>query len=285
MSNKAQSILSKSVTFMQGLLKPTVGKVGVGILVSILLLVFVGSVLVPNSPYAVTGPANGPPTLQHPFGTDFLGHDLLSQVIWGAYPTLLTAIYASIGETLLGFFIGTLSGYFRRLEAILGGATDVILAFPSLPLLVLLTSMKLSWYSYAPVYIMLVIWAVIARAVRAQTMSVRTLPYVDAAKTSGLHDFEIVSRIVMPATAAIAIAYFIINLSLSIIIITALQFLGIGDPLQVSWGSILYWAEQYAFGEKAWWWVLAPGVMISLVTTSFAFIGFAIETVLNPRLR
>ena len=71
MSNKAQSIHSKSLTFMQGLLKPTVGKVGVGILVAILLLVFVGSVVVPYSPYAVTGPANGPPTLQHPFGTDF----------------------------------------------------------------------------------------------------------------------------------------------------------------------------------------------------------------------
>jgi peptide/nickel transport system permease protein len=129
------------------------------------------------------------------------------------------------------------------------------------------------------------LWAVIARAVRAQTMSVRTLPYVDAARTSGLRDTEIVTKIIMPATAAIAIAYFIINLSLSIIIITALQFLGIGDPLQVSWGSILYWAEQYAFGAKEWWWVLAPGAMISLVTTSFAFIGFAIETVLNPRLR
>ena len=89
----------------------------------------------------------------------------------------------------------------------------------------------------------------------------------------------------MPATAAIAIAYFIINLSLSIIIITALQFLGIGDPLQVSWGAILYWAEQYAFGDNAWWWILAPGLMISLVTTSFAFIGFAVETVLYPRLR
>ena len=285
MSNRVQSALTRSSTFMRALLRPVFGKVGVGILVSVLLLVFVGSVVVPYSPTQSTGPVTSPPSLLHPFGTDFLGHDLLSQVVWGAYPTLIVAIYASIGATLLGFFIGTLSGYFRRLEAVLGGATDVILAFPSLPLLVLLTSMKLSWYHYASVFIMLVLWAVVARAVRAQTMSVRTHPYVDAAKTSGLKDFEIVYRIVMPATAAIAIAYFIINLSLSIIIITALQFLGIGDPLQVSWGAILYWAEQYAVGDNAWWWFLAPGLMISLVTTSFAFIGFAVETVLNPRLR
>jgi peptide/nickel transport system permease protein len=270
---------------MRGLLKPAFGKVGVGILVAILLLIFVGSLVVPYSPYKTTGPANSAPTLAHPFGTDFLGKDILSQVVWGAYPTLITAMYASLGATLLGFFIGTLSGYFRKLEGILGGATDVILAFPSLPLLVLLTSMRPSWYSLASIFIMLVLWAVIARAVRAQTMSVKTLPYVDAAKTSGLNDLEIVYRIIMPATASIAVAYFIINLSLSIIIITALQFLGIGNPLQVSWGSILYFAQQYAFGENAWWWVLAPGLMISLVTTSFAFIGFAIETVLNPRLR
>ena len=136
-----------------------------------------------------------------------------------------------------------------------------------------------------PIFLVLVLWAPVARAIRAQTLSVKKLAYVDAGRTSGLKDRHIVTGIIFYEVAPIAVAYFIINISVSLILITALEFLGVGNPLVVSWGSIMYWAQQYAFGERAWWWVIAPGAIISLFCTAFGLIGFSFEEMINPRLR
>jgi peptide/nickel transport system permease protein len=252
---------------------------------AMLSLVLLGPFFVPYSPYAISGLPNQPPSFAHPFGTDFLGHDLLSQVIYGAYPSLLVGLGAAVGATAFGFFVGLLGGYYRRLEWLLSASTDSILSIPALPLLILIGIIYPVNNTIIVEGLILVLWAPAARAVRAQVASVKKLQYVEAARTSGMTDWQIIWRVIVPKVGAIAMAYFILLVSVSIVLVTALEFIGIGNPEIVSWGSILYFAQQYGFYLGDWWWVLAPGLSITIVATGFALAGFSFEEILNPRLR
>ena len=100
-----------------------------------------------------------------------------------------------------------------------------------------------------------------------------------------MSDFQIIRKIMIPEVTSLAIAYFVLTVSAAVVLVTALQFLGVGNPTEVSWGSMLYWAQQFAFYAGDWWWILAPGVSITLVALAFALIGFSVEEVMNPRLR
>ncbi len=167
----------------------------------------------------------------------------------------------------------------------MSGAADIIVTFPPLPLLILVGMISPNIGNLIIIALIAVLWAPVGRAVRSQVLSVRKRPFVDAAKASGMSDLKIVMKIMIPETASIAFAYFILDVAVAIIIVTALEFLGVGNPNQVSWGSMFYWGEQFAFPAGAWWWVLAPGVSILIVAMSLALIGFSIEEALNPRLR
>jgi peptide/nickel transport system permease protein len=238
-----------------------------------------------QSPYTPSNSLYAPPSLNHILGTDYEGHDLFSQLVWGSIPSLFVGIAGALGSVILGLVVGVLSGYYGKLGIGLGFATDTVMAFPTIPLLILVASLFLPTDVLLIFLLALVMWPVVARAIRAQVSAVKKLPYVDAARVSGMRDRAIITNVIIPEVGAIAIAYFIINVALAIILTTALEFLGVGNPTVVSWGSILYWAQQYAFFTHSWWWVVAPGFLISLVSTGFALVGFSIEEVLNPRLR
>ncbi|MDQ7850917.1 MAG: ABC transporter permease [Armatimonadota bacterium] len=125
------------------------------------------------------------------------------------------------------------------------------------------------------------------RVVRAQVVSLRSLDYVDAARAVGASAGRILRRQVLPGVLSLSLAQFILAASNAILIEASLSFLGLGDPTAKSWGSILYYAQvRSAFLSGAWlWWVFPPGLLITLAVLGFAFTGFALEEVLNPRLR
>lgn len=260
-------------------------QVGIAIILGMLIFILVGPFFVPYSPTAVSSDLNSPPSYAHPFGTDFQGHDILSQTIFGAYPSMLIALLASIGGAISGLFVGVIGGYFSKAEAALSGAVDVILTFPPLPLLILIGLLYPNLGTVVVLALIFILWAPVARAIRAQVMSIKERPYVDAAKSSGMGSLSIVTKIVIPDVASIAFAYFVLDVAVAVVLITALEFLGIGNPNDVSWGSMFFWADQFAFPAGDWWWILAPGVSITLVAVGFALIGFSIEEVMNPRLR
>lgn len=260
-------------------------KVGWFLILCVLLMVLVGPYFVQYAPDAIAGEANSPPTLAHPFGIDYLGHDILSQVIYGAYPSLIVGLAAALGATTFGFVVGVLGGYYNKLEWVLSASTDAILSIPALPLLILIGIIFVVTDQLIVGGLMLVLWAPAARAVRSQVASVKKLPYVDAAKTSGMSDWRIIWRVIVPKVGSIAMAYFVLLVSVSVVLATALEFIGVGNPEVVSWGSILYFAQQYGFYLGDWWWVLAPGLAITVVATGFALIGFSFEEMMNPRLR
>ncbi len=266
-------------------LKKTRAKIGTGIILAFLVLILVGPFITPYSPYASSGSFNQAPSLAHLFGTDYQGKDVLSQVIYGAYPSLLVGLLAAVGGAGLGLILGVMGGYFSRLEAVISGATDVIITFPAIPLLVLIGMLYPQLNELLILALILVLWPVAARAIRSQVLSLKNRPYVEAAKASGMGNWEIIWKIIIPEVTAIAFAWFVLSVAVAVIIVVALEFLGIGSPEVVSWGSIFYWAQQFAFYNGDWWWILAPGVSITLITTAFALIGFSVEEVMNPRLR
>src|SRR5579872_2882679 len=130
-SNVRSAILST-------LLRSKSSKMGFAIIVAFLGVIFLGPSLVPYGPNFTSSAINSPPSIAHLLGTDFQGHDVLSQVLWGAYPSMTVAVLAGIGAILLGVFVGVIAGYYTRLEGLLTGTTDAILTFPPLPLMVLL---------------------------------------------------------------------------------------------------------------------------------------------------
>ncbi len=260
-------------------------RAGVMLICGFSIFILLAPYFLPYSPTQASGFPNSSPSLNHPFGTDYLGKDILSQVVYGAYPSLFVGLLSATGAVILGYLLGLMSGYYRRLEGIFSGITDIVMGFPSLVLLVIVGTLFLVSNGLIIASLILILWAPCARAIRAQTKSLKNKPFVEVARISGLSDWKILWRILAPEVISIAMAYFVIIVSISIVLVTALEFLGVGNPNQVSWGSILYFAQQYAFYFGDWWWVLAPGLSIALVSIGFALIGYSFEEVMNPRLR
>jgi peptide/nickel transport system permease protein len=284
-TSNRNGVLWRARNFVSMLLRKRASKVGTGIILGILLLVLIGPFFIRYGPMQNTSNILQPPNLAHPFGTDNFGHDLLSQIVYGAYPSLLVAIAGSIGSVAIGLIVGVFSGYYRRTGAILSGISDGILTFPILVIVILVTSLFIPSNGLIALLLILMLWAPCARAIRAQVASLKRRAYVNAAKTSGVGDFNLLLFVIIPAVASIAFAYFIINTAVSLILTTSLEFLGIGNTTVASWGSIYYWAQQYAFPVHAWWWIVIPGIFIALFISGLALIGFSIEEVFNPALR
>ena len=240
----------------------------------------------PYSPSAYSAETNISPNFAHLFGTDNFGVDLFSAIAWGAFPTLYSALIGSFLAVTTGLLTGVLAGYFGKLEIILGGTADIILTFPALALLIVLGS---TFFPPSALLIAAIIAVVLFplanRAIRNQVRSVKSRMYVEAAKMSGLGDLQIVLRILIPEVIAIAVAYLIIDSSGAVLLTAALEFLGVTNGAQVSWGTILDSAQQYAFVFGDWWEVVIPGLFIMLISVGFALIGFSVEEIANPRLR
>ncbi|MHB8567931.1 MAG: ABC transporter permease [Nitrososphaerales archaeon] len=276
---------SKIRGFVGILLRRTSSKIGIITLAGIIIFVVVGQLVTPYSPFAATGPINNPPSVAHVFGTDYLGHDVFSEVVFGAFPTFGISLAAAIISVVIGFVVGAFSGYYGKLEGLLGGTTDIVLTFPILPVILLVGELFPATDLLISALLGILLWPPLSRAVRSQVASLKQRPYVEAARTSGVSDFQIVLTIMIPQVIFLAVAYLIINLSIATVVVTAVEFLGVGNPNAVDLGTILYWAQQFAFTAGAWWWFLAPGVLIAVFAIALSLIGFSMEEVLNPRLR
>jgi ABC-type dipeptide/oligopeptide/nickel transport system permease subunit len=260
-------------------------KVGGAILVGFALFVLLGPLFIKYSPTDYVGAPNAPPSLEHIFGTDYLGSDIASQIIWGAYASVFVSLTGSAGATIIGLTVGVLGGFYKKLQAPLIGAGDIIITIPSFPLMILIGMIFPFSNLLIASILVIVLWPPISRAIRSQVLSLRERPFVDAARTSGMGKLEIVGKVIVPEVLPIALAYFVLTLAISTVFVVGLEFLGVGNLTAVNWGTTLYWAQQYGFFNHDWWWIIAPGAAITLFASSFALIGFSVEEVVNPRLR
>lgn len=263
------------------------GIVGGVMVASLLFMAIAAPWLAPYDPAERVGRPFQTPSAAHLLGTNDVGQDLLSELIFGARVSLTVGIVAAVVALVLGTTVGILAGYYpKRLGRILMQGVDVLLILPFLPLLIVLAAYLGRSLLNTIVVIGVLIWAGPSRVIRSQVLSLRSREYVLAARTMGAPDRWAIVRHVLPRTALLATGAFVRAVSTAILLEAALSFLGLGDPLQKSWGSILFWAQSRgAFLTPAWkWWVLPPGLMIMAASLGFALIAFAMEERINPRL-
>jgi ABC-type dipeptide/oligopeptide/nickel transport system permease subunit len=228
------------------------------------------------------------PSATHPLGTNDIGQDLLSELIHGARISLTIGVVAALVSLLIGTTVGVLAGFYpRRLGRILMRGVDLLLVLPFLPLLIVFAAYLGRSLVTTILVIGLLSWAGAARVIRAHVLSLTERDYVLAARSMGATDIHIMLRHVLPRVLLLAIGVFVQATSGAILLEASLSFLGLGDPVQKSWGTMLYWAQvRGAFLTPAWlWWVLPPGLLIATASLAFALMGFALEQRINPRLK
>jgi peptide/nickel transport system permease protein len=266
------------------------GLAGLGILVFFGLMALLAPVI--SSPTSLdvtkaTGPILSPPSLAYPLGTDDLGRSVLDLVIWGSRISLLVGLTAALVSMIVGSLFGILAGYQGGAwDAALMRFTDWFLVIPFLALAITLAAILGQSLIIIIMVLGLTSWPWTARLVRSQTLSVKERPYIERARGLGAGNRHIITKHVLPNVFPVIFAQTILSVALAILAESTLSFLGLGDPLRVSWGSVLELAfDAGAPTLGAWWWIGAPGVCIVLVVLAFTMCGTALEEIFNPRLR
>lgn len=261
--------------------------VGALLILGLTLTAIFASQLAPYDPTERVGKPFSPPSAAHWLGTNDIGQDILSELIYGTRVSLLVGALSALIAIVIGTTVGLLAGYYRRAGVLLMRMVDVILVLPFLPLLIVLAAYLGRSLMNTILVIGLLIWAGTARVIRAQVLSLANRDYVLAAHAVGAGNRHILLRHLLPQVLLLAVGQFVEATSAAILLESSLSFLGLGDPLQKSWGAVLYWAQaRGAFMTPAWrWWVLPPGLLIVSAALGFALLGFALEQILNPRLR
>jgi peptide/nickel transport system ATP-binding protein/peptide/nickel transport system permease protein len=265
----------------------TAALLGLALILGLTLTAIFAPQLAPYDPTERVGKPFAPPSAEHRLGTNDIGQDILSELIYGTRVSLLVGALSALIAIVIGTMVGLLAGYYRRAGALLMRLVDIILVLPFLPLLIVLAAYLGRSLTNTILVIGLLIWAGTARVIRAQVLSLTHQDYVLAAHAVGARDGHILLRHLLPQVLLLAVGQFVEATSAAILLESSLSFLGLGDPLQKSWGSVLYWAQaRGAFMTPAWtWWVLPPGMLIVSAALGFALVGFAVEQILNPRLR
>lgn len=271
-----------------------IGKIGIFLLI-LFVLMAIGSFIPPlidpmYQPMSGVDPdisISTGPSLKHWLGTDFMGRDLFSQLLAGARVAFMVGVSAAFMSIFLGTIIGMLAGYMGKfVDTFLMRLADMIMVMPTLLVVLILAALfgQLNIWTIILI-IALFRWPGVSRVIRAQTLSLKQRPFIEASKVSGASHFRIIFRHIMPNVLPLSFLYMTFRVTSAITIEASLAFLGFGDPGTVSWGMMLQWVWKTGHMFKAPYWLLPPGICISLITLSFYMLGRAMDEVLDPRLR
>ena len=247
-----------------------------------------GPALAPYDPSVTVAAPYLAPSQQHWLGTNDVGQDIFSELLVGARVSLTIGLLAALAAVTIGTAVGVLAGTARGwLDVVLMRITDVVLTLPFLPLVIVLAAFLGPSVATTATVLTVVIWARPARVVRSQALSVSAHAYVEAAHALGGRPRHVLRRHVLPAVLPVALSQFVVAVSGAVLAEASLAFLGLGDPLQKSWGTILFYAQtRGAFLTGSWpWWVLPPGLAIAATVLGFALVGRSLEGALMPRVR
>jgi peptide/nickel transport system permease protein len=241
-----------------------------------------GQFLAPSPPSWVRAYPSGN---QYWLGLDSQGRDIFSQVIWGSRIALLVGFLSAFFTVVLGVIVGLIAGYAGgKTEAILMRFTDVILVLPGLPLIITLSAVLGASIWNIILVISLLGWPGIARIIRAEVLSLKERPFIDSARVTGASATRIVFKHIAPNVMPLAFLYMTFSVSGAILTEAALSFIGLGDINTMSWGIMLQLVSQ-SKALTAWWWLLPPGLAITLISLAFFLVGRAFDEIVNPRLR
>lgn len=274
--------------------KNFLGRIGL-VLLSIFVLMALASFIPPLvdpmfRPMSGVDPeitASTGPSFRHWLGTDFMGRDLFSQLLAGARVAFTVGISSAFVSIVLGTLIGMTAGYMGGwTDTLLMRTADLIMVMPTLLVVLILAALfgQLNIWSIVLI-IALFRWPGVSRVIRAQTLTLKERSFIDAARVAGASHLRIIFRHIMPNVLPLSFLYMTFRVTAAINIEAALAFLGFGDPGTVSWGMMLQWVWKTGYMFKAPYWLLPPGICISLITLSFYLLGRAMDEVLDPRLR
>lgn len=235
----------------------------------------------------LANPTLEPPSLEFPMGTDTNGVSVLNLVLQGSKTSLLVGLVASVISMVVGTVIGLAAGYRGRwIDASLMRFTDAFIVIPWLALAIVLAAL-LGQNLYIIIMIIgLTSWPGTARLVRAQVLSVKERQYVERSRALGGEGGHVVSKHILPNVMPVIFANTILTIAIAILSESALSFLGLGDPLNITWGTTIEQAfSKGAITIGAWWWLLFPSACIVLVVLAATMIGFAFDEIVNPRIR
>lgn len=224
-------------------------------------------------------------TPAHPLGTDFLGRDIWSRIVYGARVSLLTSLAAAVSAAVVGILLGLLAGYYGGwLDAFIMRVVDLQLAFPMIVLALALVASLGPSIQNLVLALAITGWMVYARLIRATVLSLRTQEFVLSARAVGATDLRIIFRHILPNTLTPALVMFTLETARIIITESSLSFLGLGVPPPLpSWGRML--AESRLYLTIDYWIALFPGLAIAVTVLGVNFLGDGLRDLLDPRLR
>jgi peptide/nickel transport system permease protein len=263
-------------------------RIGIVILSAIILVALFAPLIAPHSPTATTFTPYEGPSSANWFGTTGNGQDVFSQVVYGARISLLVGLTAGFAATLVAVTIGLISGYRPGIvDEILSFVTNLALVIPGLPLMIILAAYVPSRSVWTIVLVVaFTSWATGARVIRSQAATLRSREFVTSAIFSGEGLVRVVFREILPNMTSLVAGSFFAAATAAVMAEASLEFLGLGDPNTVSWGTILYYAQQQnSLLTGQWVLVFAPGLAIALLAVSFTFVNFGVDALSNPRLR
>lgn len=249
----------------------------------VLIMAVFSDLLAPTDPFAIVGAPFDKPAGEYIFGTDSLGRDVLAGLIHGSRTTLLIAVLATVGAVIFGTAVGAVAGYYGGwVDDALMRLTEFFQTIPSFLFAIVLIAVLSPSATNLVIAIGVVSWPPIARVVRGEVLSVKAREFVQAAVVAGQRDLAILITQVLPNTLSPLIVTGSLLVATAILVESALSFLGLGAPNQMSWGFMI--GAGRSFLRDAWWLVTVPGIVILLTVLSINLVGEGLNDALNPRL-
>jgi len=273
------------------LLRSPVGTVGAIMFLSVLIPALLAPTIATHDPMKVTlGERFIPPsfsaggTSEHLLGTDQLGRDIFSQLVYGARVSLFIGITSVLGSLLIGVLIGMAAGYYGGiLDTVLMRLVDMLQSIPSIILLMALVAVLGPSIRTIIIVFTLTWWRTYARLVRGEVLRVKEIDYTSAARAIGAGDVKIMFKHLLPNVIQSSIALATVSVATTIIYESSLSFLGLGPTDMITWGQMIAYGRNYV--ATSWWMAVIPGLAISYTVLGIVFLGDWLRDVLDPRLR
>ncbi|MBN1535393.1 MAG: ABC transporter permease [Anaerolineales bacterium] len=263
-------------------------RIGVSILLFFILLTFIGPLITPYDPYDFVTSGAFPPSGEYWLGTTTFGEDVFTQVVYGLRATFIVGIVGGGLGTLLGLMIGFVAGYWGGIvDEILNMFTNIILVIPTLAVLLIIAAyLKVRGIFVESLFIGFTCWPWAARAVRAQTFSLRSRDFVDMARISGVKPLKIIFSEIAPNMMSYLLLVFILQFGGAILTAATLDFIGLGPTNTISLGLMMNMAVLWsALILGSWWWFVPPGLAITAIVGALYITNVGLDEIFNPKLR
>lgn len=275
---------SNAARFWRTFRRHRLGMVGLAIVLGLVIVAVAAPFLAPHDPLAqdILRARLQPPSATYPLGTDELGRDLLSRLIYGARISLTIGILAEGTALLIGSVIGALAGYLGgRVDDVLMRITEIFMAIPSLLFLIAVVAILEPTVTTIALSLGAIGWPSEARIMRSQVLALKNLEYVTAAHAIGVPRFRVLVRHILPNALSPMIVVGTLGTAGAILTEATLSFLGLGIQQPIpSWGTMVNTGQNYIF--TAWWYAIFPGLAIMITVLGFNFVGDALRDALDP---